>query len=110
MTREEKHEFWSHVLELQQASCLSLKAFCQQEGIKEHQFHYWRRRLGETAKAASHEAAFVSLEFSEREVVPSSSFDLACGISVILGAVRLELSRGFDSEELKRTIRILGTV
>ena len=105
MTREEKHEFWSHVLELRQASSLTLVEFCRREGIKEHQFHYWRKKIGPETITACKADDFVALKFSEDGHDPGGD---GCGISIVLGPVRLELSRGYDSTELLRTVHLLG--
>ena len=106
MTREEKREFWSHVLELYQTSGLSLRAFCQQEGIKDHQFHYWRRRLTADTAVPCEPERFVSLEFAGH---CSTNDCESSGVSVIIGSARIELARGFDSGELLRTVHLLGT-
>ena len=41
----EKAEFWRMVLDEQQQSGLTAKAFCQQQGVSVPSFYAWRRRL-----------------------------------------------------------------
>ncbi len=50
----EKREFWRAVLELHEASGLTVAAFCEQEGLKVPTFYAWRRKL--LREAASSDA------------------------------------------------------
>lgn len=40
-----KERYWRDVLRRFGTSGLGPKRFCAQEGVREHQFHWWRRRL-----------------------------------------------------------------
>jgi hypothetical protein len=40
-----KERYWRDVLRRFGTSGLGTKRFCAQEGVPEHQFHWWRRRL-----------------------------------------------------------------
>lgn len=108
MTSEEKREFWSHVFELHQESKLSLRAFCDREGLKDHQYHYWRRRLlsTSTSEKGRHDA-FVTMAFSSPRPAVQTRSD-GCGMAIVCGNVRLELAKGFDDVEFLRAIRLLG--
>ena len=41
----EKEEFWRLVIEEHGASGLSVRAFCEREGVSEPSFYAWRKRL-----------------------------------------------------------------
>jgi len=41
----EKRDFWRAVLELHEASGLTVAVFCEQEGLKVPTFYVWRRKL-----------------------------------------------------------------
>ena len=45
MRSKEKRDFWRTVLELHEASGLTVAAFCEQEGLKVATFYAWRRKL-----------------------------------------------------------------
>jgi len=47
-----KQERMYRLIERQQASGLTVKAFCEQEQIKLHTFHYWLRKKRQTTSAA----------------------------------------------------------
>ena len=47
----EKEEFWRLVIEEQGASGLSVRAFCEREGVSEPSFYAWRKRLRDRDEA-----------------------------------------------------------
>ena len=40
---------WAHIIRARNESGLSIKAFCEGEGIRESVYYYWQRKLRETA-------------------------------------------------------------
>jgi len=44
-SRGEIREFWEEAIELWAESGLSVRAFCNREGLAEHTFYSWRRKL-----------------------------------------------------------------
>ncbi len=44
----EKREFWTLVLQEYRESGLSVRAFCEREGLAEPSFYAWRKRLSPT--------------------------------------------------------------
>lgn len=55
----EKREFWTLVLQEYRESGLSVRAFCEREGLAEPSFYAWRKRLSPTTatdgKTATHD-------------------------------------------------------
>jgi transposase len=98
------HQRWSSVLETWRSSGLCAAAFCRREQISRRSFYKWRKRLAEDAPSSSEPAAdFVPMRFAARDSGRN------CGIAVVVGAgLRLELSPGFDADELVRAVRALG--
>jgi hypothetical protein len=45
VSQDEQRQFWRMVFETQQASGLTIKQFCQNEGISEAGFYSWRKKL-----------------------------------------------------------------
>ena len=41
----QKRRFWGRHLEQCRQSPLTQKAYCQEHGLKRHQFYYWKKRL-----------------------------------------------------------------
>jgi len=98
------HQRWSSILETWRSSALCAAEFCRREQISRRSFYKWRKRLAEEAPSSSEPAPdFVPMRFAARD----SRRD--CGIAVVVGAgLRLELSPGFDADELVRAVRVLG--
>lgn len=58
---EEKEAFWRWIIEEQQRSGLTVRAFCQREGIPEPSFYGWRREIDRRdASNGRHSAVDVS--------------------------------------------------
>jgi hypothetical protein len=45
MEKEDRSQAWTQRIEARRASGLSIRAWCQREGISEASFFYWRKRL-----------------------------------------------------------------
>jgi len=42
---DEKRKYWSKLIAEQGASGQTIRAFCQEHGVGDHSFYYWRKRL-----------------------------------------------------------------
>jgi hypothetical protein len=103
MTRDEKRAAWAGVVERWRQSGLSKAGFCRQEGLRTWQFDYWCRRLAAGSRGPElcpEAAGFVPLRFA-----PEAA---GSGVTLVVGAVRLELAAGFDAAVLARVLRLLG--
>jgi hypothetical protein len=91
--RKRVYRDWPAVLHAQQASGLSVSAYCQRHGINRTLFQHRRRQAAPpTAPTAS---AFVELRPAERSGGGS-------GLALLTGAWRIEVERGFDAPTLAR--------
>ena len=88
-------EDWKKRIEQHRRSGLSAAAWCKQHGIRENQFHYWRRAV-ETPEVAPDAGRFVRVSGVE-------------AVELFVGEkLRLKVPAGFDSTELKRLLEVLG--
>jgi hypothetical protein len=100
-------ERWSLLLAAWRESGLPAAEFCRRKQVSARRFYKWRKRLSPLpeipARVGEAKAeGFVRVQFAAR----AASVD--CGIAVALGdGMRLELSSGFDAEELSRAVRAL---
>jgi len=99
----EKCRFWKEQIERQLQSKMSQAQFCEQNGLKLHQFTYWKYIHGK--KAVATEVAFVS--------VPVAGFGAPAAARAALHLVtdaghRIEVYPGFDPATLKQLIVALG--
>jgi transposase-like protein len=42
---DEKRRYWSKLIAEQEASGQTIRAFCKEQGVGDHCFYYWRKRL-----------------------------------------------------------------
>jgi hypothetical protein len=99
---------WSNWVEQWESSGLSAAEFCRRHDLPVLRFYSWRRRFrlwdqSSAGNDANVGGSFVPLAFREEHS--------PCGIAVVFSSgVRLELSTGFDADELLRTIHALEKV
>jgi hypothetical protein len=69
---EAKHEHWRGLLRQWRACGLGVRRFCEREGLRESQFWWWKRRLGEQVVKAPKkkaEAVFVPVSIVETSAI-----------------------------------------
>jgi hypothetical protein len=115
---------WQERIRQHEQSGLTIRAFCEREGLVVHQFSWWRRELRrrakESAPATKHgkskkrsrlrktsrqkptpEAAFVPVQISHSTPPPSA-------VEIILDRPpRIRVSGDVDTERLREVIRVL---
>ena len=42
---DQKRKYWSTLIAKQEASGKTIRTFCQEQGVGDHCFYYWRKRL-----------------------------------------------------------------
>jgi hypothetical protein len=92
-TQEEERRFWHMVFETFQASGLSVKQFCQKEGIAEWSFYSWKKKL---RQLSSGETLGKKITISP-EVNPagsSPSFTQIAHLSTASPSMRIEFPSG----------------
>jgi transposase len=104
-SQDEQRQFWRMVFETHQASGLSIKQFCQNEGISEAGFYSWRKKLAavdERPKVAGVSAA--SAGFIEVNVPGYASV----GLELVLSSGHtLRIPAGADSTLLGHVLSTL---
>jgi|TARA_Y100000310_G_C20499324_1_gene723137 hypothetical protein len=93
----EKYREWVEILERWRASGLSGAEFCRREQLPAWQFYGWKRRVRDRQ---TEEGRFVELAFDGEA--------RGCGVTVVVGGIRLELASGFDASELGRALKALS--
>ena len=46
---DQKRKYWSTLIAKQEASGQTIRTFCQEQGVRDHCFYYWRKRLQKSA-------------------------------------------------------------
>ncbi len=89
-------EEWRERFEQHRRSGLNIAAWCKEQGIRENQYHYWRRRV--SAKKAN---------------LPAGKFVRVAGgvegMELLVGdKLRVKIPAEFDSDTLKKLLEVLG--
>jgi hypothetical protein len=96
-TQEERRQLWCKLIEQQEQSGVSVRAFCQQHGTSEYSFYHWRKRL----------AARLPMKFALVEANRAAPAAVA-GVEVMLASgERLRITPGFDVSTLRLVLSVL---
>jgi hypothetical protein len=111
---------WRGRLRRHEKSGLTVRAFCEQEGVSEHRFFWWRRRLKQGKSPASQQArgsrkrenaitaelkrrpSFLPVEIAGFSTEPSAHLEI-----VVDQPPRIRVAPGFDAELLRQVVRAL---
>lgn len=106
-----REDCWRRIVTRQPASGLSIRAWCEHEGVKEASFYAWRRTLAQ--RDASREAAvkerptqLVALDVAGSAHSPVG----AAPLQLVIADLRVEISPGFDDDTLRRVLGVLREV
>jgi transposase-like protein len=102
-----KEQWWRQTFQRWQQSDQSVRAFCEDEGIGEHAFYWWRRQLRRRDRQPDQQ------RHQQRQTDHSSDFlpvrvvaDPVIEI-VLPGQRVLRVPSGFDSQVLRQVLAIL---
>jgi len=100
-----KEQFWRRMLQLQQRSGLSVRAFCRQHGLSQPSFYAWRRTIAQRDADAP---AFVPLELLPEPLPPHTAAAAISGLELLLSRGRvLRIGPTFDVPTLRRLLALL---
>ena len=99
MTSDTRRATWQRLLAEQQASGLSIIAWCFQQDIPEHQFYYWRKRL--TAPTST--SVGVAPQWLALDTTPA----VGHGLTLQIGPIAITVTAGFDQQVLADVVHVL---
>jgi transposase len=102
--RDAKERFWRQVIARHRASGLSIRAFCECEGLTESSFFLWRRELARRTEPGR--AAWATI-VPVRVVPDPSAAAAAIEIALPSGTV-VRLRAGFDEQALRQVLAALA--
>jgi transposase len=103
--RESKERFWRTTLRRWRSSGLSVRAYCEQQGLAEPTFYAWRRSIEERDAAAVRFVPVQVVPEPRSETPPESS---AGALELMVGTGRrLRIGPGFDAPTLRRLLALL---
>jgi hypothetical protein len=96
-TLEERRQLWRKLIAQQEQSGLSVRAFCQQERISEHNFYQWRKRLAER----------LPMKFALVESTRSAPAAVAAVEVILDSGERLRIAPGIEAATLRLVLSVL---
>ena len=105
---QRREDHWRGIVTRQPASGLTIRAWCEQQGVTEASFYAWRRTLaarGVNGKAPALEppAQLVALDVGGSEQLSIG----AAPLQLAAADVRIEVRPGFDDDTLRRVLSVL---
>lgn len=99
MTKEEKRKEWEQRIAELEASGKSVRAFCIENGLRESQVHYWRKRL--RGSQTDSNVRWISVELDGSFGENSDRLNIRVGRAIV------EVQPGFDKALLSDIVRTL---
>ena len=104
----DQQQFWQMVLETFKSSGLSVRQFCQKEGLSEPSFYSWRKRLTIVDEPEADEEEACQSESFIQVSIPK---DNPIALELILNSGNtLRISSGADTTTLNDVISVLQQV
>jgi hypothetical protein len=94
-----KADEWSERIAAQQRSGISVKQFCNQQGVSEYSFYAWRKRLHESGPVRF---ALVERRARQQERTAEAALEL-----VLTTGERLRIGAGVDTAMLRTVLDAL---
>ena len=103
-TTKESVQYWQRHVEAFTNSGLTREAYSKNNRIRVYQLDYWRKKISRIGKASKSISAnqWVPIKISDEPINENSHIDLW------IGAVRIEIKRGFDSKLLAEVLQAVG--
>ena len=92
-----KQNVWRELIHKQEKSGLSVRIFCQQHGVSDQLFYWWRKRLGEADPVR-----FALVEAAEPKQQNGTGLELW-----LSGGERLQITAGVDAATLRTVLAVL---
>jgi len=96
-----KPEEWAERIEAQHRSGISVKQFCKEQGLTEHSFYAWRKRL---RKKEPVRFALVDRRAARQEPAMEAALEL-----VLATGERLRIGAGVDAATLRTVLEAVRT-
>ncbi len=101
MQTEQREKLWQERISSYQGSGLSIRDWCQEQGLPDHQLRYWLKKslTGGNIKPVE-TSNWIAM--GPNDPAPNS------GVSLRIGTVTLEVQRGFDPQVLLDVVHSLS--
>jgi transposase-like protein len=98
---------WEQRLAEHENSGKSIVAWCKEQGVKENQFYYWRKRLRTGRAETTQPIQWLSLDLQISKQAGPVGRDC---MTVHIGQAAIEIRKGFDHHLLREIVQVLQTI
>ena len=105
MSKQERLENWTARIMACRGSGMTVRAWCQENGLSEKTYYYWQRRLFQTLS----EQQQVIQQPAFAEITPTPNVRPSSGVAVTIRihGVETEIYNGADAATVETVLRIL---
>lgn len=107
MINNDLRSLWEQRLAEYEDSGQTIKSWCHEQGLKEHQFYYWRKKLRMQQDEQGQPVTWLSLDLDHSKQARLNPDSIAVHIG---GQVTVELSNGFDHHLFREIVQVLQTI
>jgi transposase-like protein len=112
MDRTGSIKLWRRLLASVVPGEMTVQQWCEQQGVTQHQYYYWRRRVAAVAdeKTAEGQPSFARVQpwLAVEVVEPTSVPTPSGGVTVRVAGAAIELHPGFDPAMLRAVVNALA--
>lgn len=105
MINNDLRSLWEQRLAEYESSGKTIKAWCQEQELRENQFYYWRKKLRDRSETEQ-PVKWLSLKLDNNKQASLASNS----ITVHIGQVTVEIKKGFDQNLFREIVQILQTI
>ena len=105
MSKQERLENWTARIMACRSSGMTVRAWCQENGLSEKTYYYWQRRLFQTLseQQGAHKTAFAEVTPPQ----PVCSGNVA--VTVRIAGAEADIHSGADAATVETVLRFCGT-
>ena len=105
MSKQERLENWTTRIMACRSSGMTVRAWCQENGLTEKTYYYWQRRLFQTL--SEQQQAIRQPAFAEITPTPNVRPSGGIAVTVRTSGVEAEIYNGADAATVETVLRIL---
>ena len=95
---------WRRLLKSFTPGEMTVRKWCDSQGVALHQFYYWRRRIAAVDAEKSENGRWVAVDVLDPTPTPSAPG----GVTIRIAGAAIELQSGFDPALLRAVVAALG--
>lgn len=101
LSKQERLDTWTTIIMECRNSGMSVRSWCQENGLNEKTYYYWQRRLFQTLSAQQ------ECTGSFAEITPMTRLSTDVAVTVRIAEAEADIHNGADAETVGMVLRLL---